>query len=76
MNVTQCRMARAALGWSWDDLAKEAGISRRTIAKFEADARVADQSVAKLRKAFEREGVVFIPHGMYLGGVVPPVQGR
>ena len=31
MNIVQCRMARAALGWSLDDLAAASGVSRRTI---------------------------------------------
>ena len=74
-------MARAALGWSVAALARETkrsgrGVSPRTVAKFEADERVSDDTVATLRKTFEREGVVFIAHGVYVGGVVPPMEGR
>ena len=76
MNVTQCRMARAGLGWSLDDLAHASGVGRRTIVKFESDETVSDETVAKLRATFEREGVVFVPHGLYVGGVVPPMEGR
>lgn len=74
-------MARAALGWSAADLAQHSkgagkGVSLRTVAKFEAGETVSDDTVALLRQTFEREGVVFIEHGVYLGGVVPPVAGR
>ena len=71
MNLTQCRMARAALGWSLDDLAAASSIGRRTIAKFEACDRVSAASVAALRKAMEGEGLQFLDGGRYAGGVVP-----
>jgi DNA-binding XRE family transcriptional regulator len=76
MNITQCRMARAGLGWNRDRLAKESGVSHRTIAKFEDQEAVWPETVAKLRAAFEREGVVFIERGVYVGGVVPPMERR
>ena len=69
-------MARAALGWTLDDLAKESGVNRRTILNFENDGPAASNSIAKLRLAFEREGVVFVERGVYVGGVVPPIEGR
>ena len=69
-------MARAALGWTLDELAKESGVNRRTILNFENDGPAAANSIAKLRSAFEREGVVFVERGAYLGGVVPPMEGR
>jgi transcriptional regulator with XRE-family HTH domain len=69
-------MARAALGWSLDDLAEASAIPRRTIARFEADENVRRESVAKMRETFEREGVVFIGRGVHFGGVVPPMEGR
>jgi transcriptional regulator with XRE-family HTH domain len=69
-------MARAALAWSLDELAKESGVPRRTIARFEADENVRPDAVAKLAQTFEREGVVFIERGVYVGGVVPPMEGR
>lgn len=76
MNATQCRMARAGLGWTLDDLATESGVNRRTILNFENDGPASASSLAKLREALEREGVVFIERGVHLGGVVPPVAGR
>lgn len=75
MNITQCRMARAALGWSLDDLAAGSGVGRRTIAKFEAGQTVSAASVATLRAAMEAKGVRFLDSGKHAGGVVPPVGG-
>lgn len=76
MNATQCRMARAGLDWTLDDLARRSGVNRRTIINFEKDGPASDDSVAKLRAALEREGCVFIERGVYMGGVVPPMEGR
>ncbi|PSJ53659.1 transcriptional regulator [Mesorhizobium soli] len=54
-------MGRAALNWSTQDLAKNAGVGGNTVNRFEAgqDARVS--SVDKMRAAMEAAGVVFIP---------------
>jgi len=76
MNIIQCRMARAGLGWTRDDLARASGVSHRAIAKFEDDENVLPATVEKLRAALEREGVIFIERGVYVGGVVPPMDGR
>jgi DNA-binding XRE family transcriptional regulator len=72
MNATQCRMARAGLRWTLDDLAKASGVNRRTILNFENDGPAAFSSVAKVRAVLEKRGVVFIERGVHLGGVVPP----
>jgi transcriptional regulator with XRE-family HTH domain len=69
-------MARAALAWSIKELATAAGIGERTAAKFEIGGNVVPETVAKMRQALEREGVVFIERGVYVGGVVPPAEGR
>ena len=74
MNATQCRMARAGLDWTLDDLAKASGVNRRSIINFENDGAASFASVAKLRAALEKMGVVFIERGVYIGGVVPPKQ--
>lgn len=60
MNPIQCRMARAALNWSTQDLAKAAEVGANTVNRFEAghDARVS--SVDKMRKAMEEAGVIFV----------------
>lgn len=62
-------MARAALGWSLDDLAAEAGMDRKTILRFEQGKTTprADNMKA-IGHAFERNGVRFVEEG----GVYPP----
>lgn len=72
MNIVQCRMARTALDWSLQDLADASGVSRRTIARFEAGESVLPMRVQALRHAFEGKGVMFIDNGRLAGGVVPP----
>jgi transcriptional regulator with XRE-family HTH domain len=52
-------MARAALDWTLDDLARASGVSRRTIAKFEAGETVSAATVEALRLALAKEGIEF-----------------
>ena len=70
MDISQCRMARAALHWSLDDLAAGSGVARRSVARFEAGESVQVETVAKLRDALEAAGVRFIDTGKLAGGVV------
>lgn len=53
-------MARAALGWSSQDLASHAGVGINTVNRFEAgqDARLS--SVEKMRTTMEAAGVIFV----------------
>lgn len=67
MNVKQCRMARAGLGWTLDDLAEASGVGRRTVAKFEAGGNVAPESVAKLQAALITGGAAFTNGGGRIG---------
>jgi len=55
----QCRIGRAALGLSEDDLAVAAGVSRDDILSFESGGAVAPEIALKLSAAFERAGVSF-----------------
>jgi transcriptional regulator with XRE-family HTH domain len=70
MNVTQCRMARAGLNWSLDDLAKHSGVGRRTIAKFETGGSILPEKVEALRQCFVAAGVEFINGGKRTGAAV------
>lgn len=65
-------MARTALDWSLQDLADASGVSRRTIARFEAGESVLPARVQALRHAFEAKGVLFVDSGPLGGGVIPP----
>jgi transcriptional regulator with XRE-family HTH domain len=61
MTPIQCRMGRAALGWTTNELAKRAHVGANTINRFETgqDARIS--SVEKMRSAMAAAGVEFIP---------------
>jgi transcriptional regulator with XRE-family HTH domain len=62
---SQCRAARALLGWSQDDLAGKSKVAKKTLALFERDEREPyDRTRAKLRTTLEKGdgkgAVVFI----------------
>jgi transcriptional regulator with XRE-family HTH domain len=53
-------MARAALEWSLEDAAAAAGVSRRTVLRFERNHRdVRPELIEGLRRAYEAAGVRF-----------------
>jgi DNA-binding XRE family transcriptional regulator len=57
-------MARAALRWDIQDLAKQAGVGRATVSRFEVEQvepNLATKTV--IRQALERAGVEFHPNG-------------
>lgn len=55
-----CRAARVGIGWSRCELAKEAGLSERTVIDFERGARDPhDNNKRALQAALERGGVRF-----------------
>jgi transcriptional regulator with XRE-family HTH domain len=65
-------MARAALEWSLEDAAASAGVSRRTVLRFERYHRdVKPELIEALRRAYEGVGVRFIDGGPDARGVVP-----
>jgi transcriptional regulator with XRE-family HTH domain len=65
-------MARAALEWSLEDAAAAAGVSRRTVLRFERYHRdVKPDLIEALRRAYEAAGVRFLDTGADAGGVVP-----
>lgn len=65
-------MARAALEWSLEDAAAAAGVSRRTVLRFERYHRdVKPELIQALRQAYEETGVRFLAGGPDDGGVVP-----
>ena len=72
MHLKQCRMARAALGWSLDDLAAKAGVARRSLAGFESGKPVRPETVEALRSALVTGGAVFVDQGGRVGVLVKP----
>ena len=71
MDKTQCKMARAALGWSASELAVRAGVGYATAARFEAGGSINDDSQGKLRHALEAGGVLFTRRAGRIGATVP-----
>lgn len=73
LTPVQSRMARAALQWSVNEAGAAAGMSYRTILRFEKEQRdIQAELIADLRRAYEAAGVRFIEEGGDQGGVVPP----
>lgn len=61
LTATQCRMARAALGWNMKDLAEHSRVSANTIDRFENGRNIPiPATLMALRQAFEAAGCEFI----------------
>lgn len=56
----QCRMARAAVGWSQSDLAKAAKVRQETVSGFEGGNDSRRSTVETMRQALEDQGVTFV----------------
>lgn len=67
----QCRMARALLRWTLDQVVEASGVSRPTVARLEAGDAIKVATAAKIRAAFEAKYVGFIDDGPHEGGVYP-----
>ena len=58
---SQCKAARAILGWSRQRLSEAAEVGERTLIDFERGARRPyDRTLADIRRALEEAGVIFI----------------
>lgn len=61
LSPEQCRAARALLGWTQDELAERAEVSRGTVRGFERGQHVIHRSTATaILRAFEEEGIVLL----------------
>jgi len=67
---TQCRMARAAVKLTVEDLAQAAQVGRSTVIRFERGDIVLPAIKAAIKSAFERTGLHFENDG----GVIPPME--
>ena len=64
MQAVQCKMARAALGWSVRALAQAADVSPETVARLEQGDFLKERTVLAMRMALEAAGIQFIePNG-------------
>ena len=61
MSPSQCRAARALLGWATQQLASRAGVGVNTVNRFEGGQDARMSSVDKIRVALEGAGIIFIP---------------
>ena len=76
-----CAQARAMLGWSVEQLSREAGVAVGEIERFEARREAADADRLALAYRFESEGLMFFPgfapgRGMGRKGVGVESQDR
>ena len=60
INRVQVKMARAALGWGVRDLASKAGVAANTVSRYENGADALGDTLARIQRALEGAGVVFI----------------
>lgn len=60
----QCRMARAALGWSVADTVEVSRVSRSSIARLESGDEIRPLLHRALKAAFEKNGVKFTDNGV------------
>ncbi|MFJ4197174.1 helix-turn-helix domain-containing protein [Pseudomonas sp. NPDC089534] len=77
---THCAQARAMLGWSVEELARETAVPVQEIQRFEAQQEVEDAARLALAYRLEAQGLVFFPGfapGRAMnGGVSMPETGR
>lgn len=70
-------MARAALSWSLEAAAAAAGVSRRTVLRFERDHRdIKPELIRAIRRAFEDAGVRFLDEADRIGVTAPARPAR
>jgi transcriptional regulator with XRE-family HTH domain len=69
MDRLQCKMARAATGLRFSDIARLAEMSPDTVVRLERGERLKPDTVAAIRAAFESQGVAFLPADEHGTGV-------
>ena len=73
--AAQSRMARAALIWSIETAAEAAGVSSRTVLRFEKDQRdIKPELIRSLRQAYEAADVRFVEEGGRVGVIGPRLR--
>lgn len=72
MNVAQCKMARAGLGLTVDDLASLAGLSRRSVIRFENGETLKPDSIEAMARALVGAGASFVDMSGKVGVLIKP----
>lgn len=58
--IVALRMARAAVGWSQDDVAKKTGLAKTTIARIETgESKLSAEAYFKFTRMYEENGLEF-----------------
>ncbi|RYB04321.1 helix-turn-helix transcriptional regulator [Lichenibacterium ramalinae] len=73
MTPVQLRAARLMLGWTQDELAKAAKVSRASVNRHESGTGVGEGQTLLMQRALEDDGIVLLPDGAVVEGV--PVFG-
>lgn len=63
MIVIQCKLARKALSWTMEDLAKKSGTAKYTVFRFENGYNTRERTVNDLKRTFEQHGIKFLDNG-------------
>jgi transcriptional regulator with XRE-family HTH domain len=72
LTADQVKMSRGALGWSIQELAREAQVNANTVKRFEGGGNVTMATVEKLKTALEKAGITFIPANGGPATIRPP----
>lgn len=73
LSPTQCRAARALLGWNQQDLAQRAKVGTSTVADFEREKRIpVGANIDAITTAFETTGIRFVAGGVQ--GPLPAIH--
>lgn len=72
----QVRMARAALKWSVAELARRAGITAKTVVRYENGRNTTTETLTKIKTAFEAAGITWIPENGGPATVRPPSEAK
>ena len=67
-------MARAGLGWSAQELADQAGVSVRSVMRFEAGEPMKHETVLAMAKALVAGGAMFADIDGKVGVLLNPIQ--
>ncbi len=69
ITARQSRAARALLGWTQETLAEKARVSLTALKRLESESGldVYETTRDEVRRAFEREGIVFLNSGQGVG---------
>lgn len=67
-------MARAGLGWTAEELARQSGVSVRSIMRFEAGEPVKPETVLEMAKGLVAGGAMFAEIDGKIGVLLNPIQ--